>query len=111
MAGYCEKVGHVCERMSETGCKEKICLELFKRENCTKNNIFKINHNRVNNYRDSHKRCKFCIYLKLRKDYDGAHNTYTWYECTAKEKAIMFPSKFPRRYCSCFNLKDFKYEE
>ena len=64
----------------------------------------------VDDYRRKHKRCKYCIYLKYVISKYG-FQPFEWYECKAKDKHIYFPNRFPRNYCSCFHLKEYKHSE
>lgn len=55
-----------------------------------------------NEYRQKHRKCKFCKHLR----YVLAPLPYTNYmECKIKDKIINFPN-FTRKFCKCFELKE-----
>lgn len=60
---------------------------------------------KVRKYREKHKRCKYCTYLK--PEYFGENS---WYICKAKEKIIkdLTPNMIcvPRPFCKCYEVRD-----
>lgn len=58
---------------------------------------------KMREYRESHKRCKFCSYCKR-----GAAPVVLpdWFECQLKDKIIHRPA-MPRPWCKWFEVKDY----
>ena len=58
---------------------------------------------KMREYRESHKRCKFCSYCKR----GGAPAEFPdWFECQLKDKIIHRPA-MPRPWCKWFEVKDY----
>lgn len=58
---------------------------------------------KMREYRESHKRCKFCSYCKR-----GGPPVVLpdWFECQLKDKIIHRPA-MPRPWCKWFEVKDY----
>lgn len=57
---------------------------------------------KMREYRESHKRCKFCSYCKR-----GAPAEFPdWFECQLKDK-IIYRTAMPRPWCKWFEVKDY----
>ena len=57
---------------------------------------------KMREYRESHKRCKFCSYCKR-----GAPAEFPdWFECQLKDK-IIHRTTMPRPWCKWFEVKDY----
>ena len=60
---------------------------------------------KMREYRESHKRCKFCSYCKR-----GGPVVFPefpdWFECQLKDKIIHRPA-MPRPWCKWFEVKDY----
>lgn len=57
---------------------------------------------KMREYRESHKRCKFCSYCKR-----GAPAEFPeWLECQLKDKIIHHPA-MPRPWCRWFEVEDY----
>lgn len=61
-------------------------------------------NSKIQKYRKSHPKCKYCEYLKMES---GKGIVPSFYKCIAKDKIIVYES-IPKYFCSCYEVKDYE---
>ena len=60
-------------------------------------------------YRDKHKRCRYCQYCKATVTPDlPCHNSMTFYDCVVKDKRISLANPIKGIFCKIFKAEEVK---
>lgn len=54
-------------------------------------------------YRQKHKRCKYCLHLDFVCPYIEC---FGYWNCKAKDKIVKYTENFPRTFCSCYEVNE-----